>query len=75
MAVKNDDDSRADLETIKVQCITPSASTGYLQNHWGKWGPRGKRRQSREGLNTGSNKESSFKAKTQAKVPNNVYLE
>lgn len=40
-----------------------------------KWGPRGKRRQSREGLNTGSNKESSFKAKIQAKVPNNVYLE
>lgn len=40
MAVKNDGvDSRADLETIKVQCITPSASTGYLQNRWGNGAP------------------------------------
>lgn len=46
-----------------------------IQNRWGKWGSRGKGRQSREGLNTGNNKESSFKANIQAKVPSNVYPE
>lgn len=40
MAVINDGvDSRADLETIKVQCITPSASTGHLQNRRGNGTP------------------------------------
>lgn len=29
----------ATLETIKVQCITPSASTGYLQNRRGNGAP------------------------------------
>lgn len=40
MAVINDGvDSRADLETIKVQCISPSVSTGHLQNRRGNGTP------------------------------------